>query len=432
MNILVTGASGFIASYIVTQLIAEGHKVTCCVRDTVYTQRIFPKANVIAGDFTNDKTMSVWLKKLVDIEVVINCAGILYHPRKQVIWSVHYDAPKALFDASIKAGVKKIIQISALGVDQLQTDYAKSKKAADDYLLSLPIEAVVLRPSLVYGPGAYGGSSLFRGLAASPFWIPVVGAGQQQFQPIHVEDLAKTISEFIYQSFSPSQLCCAVGPQKISLSELLVELRSWLGFPSGKILHVPLWIIKWVSKLGDLMPFSSLNSTSFKMLMQNNVADIHEQENFQKRVSFKIKGFSEGLFSQPSSIQDRWHARLFFLKPLLGVSLAFIWIFTAICSLFLYPHAVLNHLLAVVGISGIGQPLCLYGAAILDFLLGLGLLLNYKLDKIISVQIILLIIYCLIIAWKLPYLWFDPLGPVAKNIPLIAATLVYWAMGVKR
>lgn len=79
----------------------------------------------------------------------------------------HFVTPKALFNAAVKAKVKKVIQISALGVETTKVDFATSKKTCDEYLLSLPIDAVVLRPSLVYSAGSYRGTSLFRGLAGT-------------------------------------------------------------------------------------------------------------------------------------------------------------------------------------------------------------------------------------------------------------------------
>lgn len=76
MNVLVTGASGFIASQIVTDLLIAGHAITCCVRDVAYTQRLFPTATVIPCNFINDTSVEHWLARLNNIDVVINCRNL--------------------------------------------------------------------------------------------------------------------------------------------------------------------------------------------------------------------------------------------------------------------------------------------------------------------------------------------------------------------
>src|SRR4029078_11891029 len=138
-------------------------------------------------------------------------------PNQKILWAIHHDTPKALFDACVKTGVKKIIQISALGIDHSDTTYSKSKKAIEAYLFTLPIKSFILRPSLVYGRGSYGGTSLFRGLAGLPWFIPVPGEGQQTFQPIHLQDLSKAILRLIEIPLEQNQKFAAVGPKSIKL-----------------------------------------------------------------------------------------------------------------------------------------------------------------------------------------------------------------------
>jgi len=428
MNILVTGASGFIAAQIVSDLISAGHSVTCCVRNTAYAQQIFPTARVIAGDFIKDTHSEIWLPRLQNIDIVINCVGILYHPNKKIIWAVHHDTPRALFDASVKVGVKKIVHISALAVDKSAVEYAKSKKATDDYLSTLPIQSIILRPSLVYGRGSYGGSSLFRGLAGLPWFIPVPGKGTQEFQPIHCEDLSRSVLALIEKPAAESVILNAVGPRKVSLKEVLTTLRGWLGFPKATLVFIPLTFIKLGSLLGDLIPYSAMNSSSIKMLAQNNISSDESAQQFHEHIGFIPRDFTGGVFSHPSTVQDHWHARLFFLKPALQFSIAFVWLFTALCSALLYPKAVSYDLLSQVGVSTQWQPLFLYGAALMDGLLGLAMLFWYQLKRVCLLQIGCTTAYTVIISAKLPFLWLNPFAPIAKNIPLIVATLIFLAM----
>jgi nucleoside-diphosphate-sugar epimerase len=428
MNIFVTGASGFIATQIVTDLIAAGHSITCCVRNTSYTRNLFPTATIIPCDFINDNSSELWVERLKNIDIVINSVGILYHPSNKIVWAIHYDTPRALFDACVCVGIKKIIQISALGIETSDVAYATSKKAADDYLLTLPVQSIILRPSLVYGRGSYGGSSLFRGLAALPWITLVPGKGTQEFQPIHLDDLSKAIIELIKLPFNQSVVFSAVSAKRISLNNILTSIRTWLGFSKSRLTFVPLGLIRLGSFIGDLIPYSSLNTNSYKLLMQNNSSSHEETKKFQDAIGFIPREFKEGIYSQPSSVQDRWHARLYFLKPLLKFSIAFIWLFTAACSLFFYPKATSYDLLAHIGVNAFWQPILFYGASIIDAGIGIALLGSFYLKQINPLQIMIILVYSAILTWKLPNLWFEPFAPLAKNIPLLAAILVSMAL----
>ncbi len=423
MNVLVTGASGFIASQIVTDLIAAGHRVTCCVRDVAYAQNLFPTASIIPCDFIHDQSSEVWSERLASIDIVINSVGILYHPNDQVTWAIHYHTPRALFDACVNAGVKKIIQISALGIEKSDVVYATSKKAADDYLQKVPIQSIILRPSLVYGRGSYGGSSLFRGLAGLPWITLVPDKGSQEFQPIYLEDLSKAVIKLLEQPLTHSLILNAVSAKRVSLASVLTQMRTWLGFSKAKLIHVPLKLIRLGALIGDRIPYSIFNTNSYKLLFQNNVTSYEETQRFHEQIGFTPREFTAGLYSHPSSIQDRWHSRLYFLKPVLKFSIAFIWLFTAICCLFIYPRAASYELLAQIGVNVFWQPILFYGASILDAALGLAVLCS-KSTKVGLLQIILIIGYSVILTWKLPSLWFEPFAPLAKNIPLLAAILV--------
>ncbi|HEX2548971.1 MAG TPA: NAD(P)H-binding protein [Gammaproteobacteria bacterium] len=428
MNILVTGGTGFIASQIVTDLLAVGHSVTLAVRNAALAKQQFPHSPVIICDFIKDTNPEIWLPRLKNIDVIINCVGILHHPREKIIWAIHYDTPRALFDACTKSSVKKIIQISALGIDQVDVPYAKSKKAAEEYLLTLSIPSIILRPSLVYGKGSYGGTSLFRGLSGLPYIIPVPGKGDQQFQPILLNDLSKVILNLLEKPQKTHLRLSAVGPQTIHLKNILTQLRTWLTFKKAIIISMPLFFIKLGSVIGNLLPNSSLNRNSYNLLLKNNIASEKDANTFREHLDFSPKTFDEGLYNQPSTVQDHWHARLYFLKPLLQYSIAFIWIWSGIASAFLFPKESSLALLSAMDVPKDWQSIFLYGASGVDILLGLCTLCSIQLKKVGILQCLFIVIYTIIITIKAPHLWLEPFMPIAKNIPLLVATFIMLAL----
>ncbi len=429
-RILVTGGSGFIARQIMAELLAQGHELSATERDSALLNRAFPSVKVINSNFLKDSDPKLWLERLKNIDIVINCVGVLQHCAPAETWQIHYLTPKALFDACLHSKVHKIIQISALGVDKQNSTYCLSKLAAEDYLAQLNIDSTIIRPSFVFGSGSYGGSSLFRGLASLPFIIPLPGKAEQKLQPIHIEDLAKIV---LASLDTPGKIkIAAVGKDQISLKTLLNLMREWLGFKQALNVNIPMPLIKLSALFGNYFRKTPINSTSVEMMQIDNVASEEDLKNLQTYIPFQTRGFEEALFSQPSQVQDRWHARLYFLRPLARYGIAFLWLWTAAVSLFFYPQHNSYDLLAQMGITTAWQPWLLYSGAILDGLLGLSLLAHYRLKITANVQIALTLIYTVLISLWLPQFWLDPFAPIAKNIPLIILTLVVIALDSER
>ncbi len=112
------------------------------------------------------------------------------------------------------------------------------------------------------------------------------------------------------------------------------------------------------------------------------------------------------------------------IKSLLAYSLAFVWLYSAICSAFLFPHEKSFALLSQVGIPSSWHAITLYTACLLDAVLGMALLFQFQVKKSCYLQIAVILIYSAIIVWKLPQELIHPFAPIAKNVPLIAMILV--------
>lgn len=417
MNILVTGANGFIGRHIVEQALKAGHQVYCGVR--VKPQKPDARVHYILMDFTQDVEPEIWIPRLHKIDVVINAVGIFQQRGSQSFQTIHTLSPQALFNASRKTNVQRIIQISALGADDhAQSHFHRSKKAADDYLRAIDIDAFILQPSLVFGlEGA--STKLFLTIASLPiFFLP--NAGRYPIQPVHVDDLAQLTVDLLTTPSQPSTTIPVVGPKPLSLSEYLVQLRKQLGLGAIRIFTFPTSLLKLIVRLFERFPNSPLSQETVEMLERGNTADHDIMRHYLTADAKPVEDFissEQAKLLKPSVILNG-------LLPLLKLSIAFVWIFTGIISLGIYPTEESYKLLNNVGIPNSLGPLFLYGSALLDIALGIAIFLIPKRRGIWTLQLIMITLYTLIISWKMPEFWIHPYGPLTKNIPMMAAILL--------
>ena len=224
MNVMLTGANGFIGRNIAASLGAAGHQVTAVSRRH-------------GIDFRHMQAPADWLPHLANIDAVINCVGIIGETSGQRFESVHALAPAALFRACAQAGVRRVLQISALGADETAfSAYHLSKRTADDCLRRLDVDWFVLRPSLIYGRGGKS-AELFMRLAALPL-IPVIGDGQQMLQPVHISDVVATVMHSLTSPETRKTLDI-VGSETLSFGAWLQRMRQAQGLAPAGLLRCP-------------------------------------------------------------------------------------------------------------------------------------------------------------------------------------------------
>ncbi|MGB1010102.1 MAG: NAD-dependent epimerase/dehydratase family protein [Thiolinea sp.] len=260
MKILLTGASGFIGGHIYAALKNDGHQVITCSRQS-------------GMDFNQLTSAEGWLPHLEGVDAVINAVGIIVENRQQRFDVIHRQAPVALFAACEQAGIAKVIQISALGVDeQAFTPYQLSKKAADDYLRNSSLSNFILRPSLVYGEGG-ASMKMFKQLASLPV-MPLVGDGEYQVQPVHVSDLVATVQACLQQEASDgSETIDIVGAKALSFKDWLQAIRAAEGKKPALTLPTPFALMLGVAQIGRyIMPMMS--PENLRMLRAGNTADV--------------------------------------------------------------------------------------------------------------------------------------------------------------
>ena len=267
MRILITGASGFIGSHIRRVLEQTEHE-------------IIPADRRHGMDFNKMLTVDDWQPLLTNVDVVINSVGIISEGRGQCFAYLHQFAPSALFRACVQSNMPRVIQISALGADdQAFTPYQLSKKAADNVLRDLPLDWFILRPSLVYGEGGTS-AAMFQRLARLPV-LPLVDAGRQLIQPVHISDLVATVLKCLHAE-TTRQTLNVVGPYPLTFAKWLGVMRKKCGKKSALIVPIPWWAaISIASVAHHLVPI--LNPDNLRMLKQGNTADAEPLATFLGR-----------------------------------------------------------------------------------------------------------------------------------------------------
>jgi uncharacterized protein YbjT (DUF2867 family) len=412
--VLLTGATGFIGRRLADALASSQHQVVCAVRNPACVGD--PRFRSVTADFTRDFEVADWLPRVAGVDVVINAVGIIREHGAQTFDAIHIRAPQALFSACAQAGVRLVIQISALGADErAQSRYHLSKKAADDFLAALPVRSVIVQPSLVYGAGGES-AKMFTTLASLPL-IGLPRQGEQMIQPVHVDDVVAAIVALLDRPQSNATRVPVVGPQPISLRSFLSTLRAAMGLGLARFLKVPMPLVRVAAKAGGLLPGSLLDTETLQMLERGNTSDAGTVSALLGRTPQPPEEF----IRHGDAGVARLQAKLNWLLPVLRFSIALVWIVTGIVSLGLYPVADSYALLARVGISGVLAPLMLYGAALLDLGFGVATLVLKKRRMLWIAQLAVILFYTAVISWKLPEFWLHPYGPLLKNLPMVAA-----------
>lgn len=409
MRILITGASGFIGSHLAEALAREGHEILRCTHGNPGA------ANGIAVDYMHDVTEASWLPRLQGVDVVINAVGILRETAQTRFDPLHHRAPAALFRACQSAGVKRVIQISALGADEHASSvYHLSKKAADDALRTLDIDWTILQPSVVFGlDGASTG--LFLRLASLPL-IPLIGHGDQHMQPIHIDDLSALVVKLIEEHQGIRQTIHAVGHEAVTLRQMLSSYRSGLGLGKTLFLPTPLALIRLGAKFGDITHAGALSTETLNMLLRGNTGDAAAVSAILGRPPRALQDF----IASGTRRQLRTDVVLLWLRPILLLGIALMWMTSGIFS-WLYAGDVGLALLDRLGLSPAQAQAAFAAACLLN--LGLGIATLRPSRALWMVQLAVIGFYTVALSFVAPQLWLDPFGPLVKNIPIAALIL---------
>jgi uncharacterized protein YbjT (DUF2867 family) len=363
------------------------------------------------------RTTADWTTLLAGVDAVVNCAGALQDSPRDSLQAVHLDAAAALYAACVSKGVRRVVHISAIGVKAgSDTAFGQTKQAAEVLLKALDLDWVILRPGLVLAPASYGGSALLRGLAGFPLLVPALFP-DRIVQVVSAEDVAEAVARAIAPGASARMSLDIASVEKTTLGEILTALRAWLGFRPAPLAPVPAALVGAVALAADAIASlgwrSPMRTTSIAQLKAGIAA---EEDSVEAVLGFKPTSLGQMLAGWPSGVQERWFARLYFLKPVALIVLIGFWFASGAIGLTVgFPRAVAA--LAAVAAPLAAAKAMVIGGAILDMVLAVLACARSTAPAALVGMVGVSAAYLIGATVLRPDLWADPFGPLIKVVP---------------
>lgn len=269
MRILVTGGTGVIGESVVRALHARGHSVRVLSRHAGRGEKWWPEGvEGWAGDVANEASLR---GSAEGCDVVLHIAGIVdEQPPERTFQRVNIDGTRYVVLEAERAGARKLIYVSSLGAERGQSPYHKSKYVAEDVVRGFTRDWVIVRPGAVYGPGDETLSVLLRMVRSLPV-VPTIGDGNQQFEPIWHEDLAKAFVVAAERDDVRCQVLDVVGPERTSQNDLMARMRKLTGRAAPQ-LPLPEVLASWGLRALDAIGVDApVAPAQFDMLVEGNV-----------------------------------------------------------------------------------------------------------------------------------------------------------------
>lgn len=263
MRIAITGGTGFVGSHITRRLLAAGHEVVQVARGKrPHAKRegvTFAGADVVGGKGLDEA--------LAGCDAVVNLVAVIKEKGSQTFDSVNRQGTEKVAQAAKRAGVRHLVQLSAIGADpDPDFPYLASKWAGEQAVKMSGVPFSIIRSSLIFGHGDEFFTKLRRLLRLTPFVLPIAGSGRAQFQPIAVEDVAECVLRVLERG--PRRGVTEIGgPDHLSYEEMLGVIADHFTHWPRVTVRVPVMALGVASHVPN--PF--VTPSQVKMLKKNNI-----------------------------------------------------------------------------------------------------------------------------------------------------------------
>jgi NADH dehydrogenase len=288
MRIFLAGGTGFVGGHVRGALLERGHELVLLTHRKVFGQE--PGIEQTEGDVTRPETYAAALQ---GCDAVINLVGIIREfPARGVIFErLHGEATRTLLGAARKAGVRRFVQMSALGTRPAAVSrYHQTKYRAEEEVRSSGLDWTIFRPSVIFGPKDDFINKLAGFIRKLPA-VPVIGDGSYRLQPIDAGDVARCFAMALEMPETVGKTYELCGRDRLSYLELLDIIGMVLGKRPVRTVRIPLRLMESVTPHLQRFSFFPITMDQIRMLVEENLCDGTWRETFH----FEPVGLEEGI-----------------------------------------------------------------------------------------------------------------------------------------
>jgi NADH dehydrogenase len=270
--VAVFGGSGFIGRYVVQALAKRGHRIRVAVRRPDLAGHVQPLGMVGQIKPIQANLRYRWSidRAIEGADAVVNLVGILAESGRQTFDAVQSFGPRAIGEAARAAGVSHVVHNSAIGADQPSTiGYIRSKAEGEAGLLEAFPDAVIMRPSIVFGPEDHF-FNRFAAMARISPALPLIGGGKTKFQPVFAGDVGEAIARAVEGKARSGTIYELGGPEVLTFRQLMERMLE-ITRRKRLLLPVPWPIARIMGRVGEFMPGQPLTRDQVRMLRFDNV-----------------------------------------------------------------------------------------------------------------------------------------------------------------
>ncbi|MEP9388628.1 SDR family oxidoreductase [Mesorhizobium sp. KR9-304] len=423
MRVLILGGNGFIGTAVASLLARRGHSVVALARPGSVRRDLQPGIERIEADIASLSTPADWRPLLAGVDALVNCAGALQDGARDDVTAVQLKAMKALYEAAPPL----VVQISARTDGPASgTTFLATKRQADAALAVSGVPFVILRPAVVVGRNAHGGSALLRALAAFPLVTPLVH-GDSRMQFVALDDVAQAVLDALDGVIAPGSDINLAAEGEATLAEAIASHRRWLGLPPAPAVAMPGFVAGAVSRLADLLGHLGWRSPLRSTALAAAAGGIAGHATLAGR---RLATLDETLAANPAGVQDLWFARLYLLKPVLYGTLSLFWLVSGVVALARFDDSAAY--LTAAGASPATAAVLTAVTGLLDIGLGFAVTVRGFAAPALVAMVAVSLAYLAAATVLVPGLWAEPLGPLVKVLPSMALALAALAIYEER